>query len=158
VLTAFFKLFYEKETHVVAHPLTESGASPKEIGDIDLKFKDGRAYAVEVKAKAFSETEVNHACEKAFRAGIHRVIFAFGPEAEKGRWHEGALVNLWAEKGVELTFFSIEGALAVAMAASDACIRVRMAEEIALVLNEINAADGVKAMFRKMFSRENERE
>ena len=158
VLTAFFKLFYEKGTRVVAHPLTESGASPKEVGDIDLEFKDGRAYAVEVKAKAFSEIEVNHACEKAYRAGIHRVIFAFGPDAEKGRWHEGALVNLWSEKGVELTFLSIEGALAVAMAASDACIRVRMAEEIALALNEINASDGVKSMFRTMFSREQTRE
>ena len=124
-------------SHVVAHPLTESGASHREIGDIDLKFKDGRAYAVEVKAKAFSETEVNHACEKAYRSGIHRVIFAFGPDAEKGRWHEGALMNLWAEKGVELTFLSIEGALAVAMAASDTCIRIRMAEEIALALKGV---------------------
>lgn len=158
VLAAFFKLFYEKGTHVVAHPLTESGASPKEIGDIDLEFKDGRAYAVEVKAKAFSETEVNHACEKAYKAGINRVIFAFGPGAKKGRWHEGALVNFWAEKGVELTFLSIESVLAVAMAASDARMRVRMAEEIAHVLNEINASDGVKSMFRKMFSQEQARE
>lgn len=34
VITMFFRLFYEKGTHVVVHPLTESGASPKEVGDI----------------------------------------------------------------------------------------------------------------------------
>ena len=44
------------------------------------------------------------------------------------------------------------------MAASDTCIRVRMAEEIALALNEINASDGVKSMFRTMFSMEQTRE
>ena len=59
---------------------------------------------------------------------------------------------------MELTFLSIEGALAVAMAASDTCIRVRMAEEIALALNEINASDGVKSTFRTMFSMEQTRE
>lgn len=154
ILAAFFRQYYGKGTKVVVHPINESGASPKEVGDIDLKFKDGKAYAVEVKDKPYKDIDVNHACEKALKAGVRKVIFAFGPEAEKKRPHDGALINFWKEKGVELTFMSIDASLGVAMAASDASARADFANGIAEALVEMNAPHDVIEQFKRIFRKE----
>ena len=153
-LAAFFRQYYGKETKVVVHPINESGASPKEVGDIDLKFKDGKAYAVEVKDKPYKEIDVNHACEKALKAGVRKVIFAFGPAAAKKRPQDGALTNFWIGKGVELTFMSIDASLGVAMAASDAAARVDFANGIAQALVEMNAPHDVIELFKKTFKKD----
>lgn len=154
ILAAFFSQYYGKDVQVLAHPITESGSSPKEIGDIDLKFKDGRAYAVEVKDKPYGEVDVNHACEKALKAGVRKVIFAFGPAAEKVRPQDGVLSGFWMEKGIDLSFMSIDASLGVAMAASDAAARSRFASGIAQTLLEMNAPHDVVALFRKLFGLE----
>ena len=151
VLAAFFRRFYGKGTEVAVHPLTESGMSSREVGDIDLKLKDGRVFAVEVKDKPYKDIDVNHACEKALKAGVRRVVFAFGPQAEKSRPSDGVLASFWLEKGVELTFLSISSSLAVAMASSDAMLRCEMANAIADALHEMNAPDDVKGRFRDLF-------
>lgn len=153
ILAAFFRRFYGKGTDVKVHPLTESGMSSKEVGDIDLKLKDGRIFAVEVKDKPYREIDVNHACEKALKADVHRVVFAFGTEAERGRPSDGVLTSFWAEKGVELTFLSISSSLAVAMAASDVTLRCEMANAVADALHEMNAPDDVKDRFRNLFQK-----
>ena len=156
VLAAFFRRFYGKGTEVDVHPLTESGASSNEVGDIDLRLKDGQSYAVEVKAKPYTNVDVNHACEKALKAQVKRVIFAYGPDAAKSRPQDGVLKNLWEEKGIELTFMSIDSALGVAMAASDVKIRIEMANEMSKALVEMNATDSVKALFKKLFEEQEE--
>ena len=125
--------------------------SSREVGDIDLKLKDGRVFAVEVKDKPYKDIDVNHACEKALKAGVRRVVFAFGPQAEKSRPSDGVLASFWLEKGVELTFLSISSSLAVAMASSDAMLRCEMANAIADALHEMNAPDDVKGRFRELF-------
>jgi len=152
-LAAFFRQYYGKDTRVVVHPITESGASSKEVGDIDLRFKDGRAYAVEVKDKPYADVDVNHACGKALKASVHKVVFAFGPDAEKKRPHDGALINFWREKGVELTFMSIDASLGVAMAMSDSTARVEFANGIAHALLEMNAPHDVIDLFKKTFGK-----
>ena len=151
-LAAYFRRFYGKDVRVIVHPLTESGSSPKEVGDIDLKFKDGRIYAVEVKDKPYTDVDVNHACEKALSVGVHRVIFAYGAEAEKKRPQDGVLVSAWSEKGVELTFLSIESALSVAMAVSDEMLRQELAQGMAEALGEMNAPGTVVDQFTKIFN------
>lgn len=150
-LAAYFRRYYGKGTRVLVHPLTESGESPKEIGDIDLEFSDGRVYAVEVKDKPYTDVDVGHACEKALSAGVRRVIFAYGHEVGKRRPQDGVLKSIWGEKGVELTFLSIDSVLAVAMAASDAVLRREMASEMAEVLSEMNAPSAVVDVFKNTF-------
>lgn len=154
VLATFFRQYYGKGTKVVVHPINESGASPKEVGDIDLKFKDGKSYAVEVKDKPYGDVDVNHACEKALKAGVRKVIFAFGPAAAKNRPQDGALSNYWRDKGVELTFMSIDASLCVAMAASDAAARTDFANGIAQTLVDMNAPHDVIELFKKTFRKE----
>lgn len=151
-LAGYFSVFYSKDTVVKVHPSTESGASSKEIGDIDLEFSDGRVFAVEVKDKVYSTTDVNHACEKAAHASVRRVIFARGSEAEKVRGiPEMALLDKWSKRGVELTFLDISDVLSVAMAVSDGALMKTFAESIYVALATMNAASTTLASYKKHF-------
>ena len=151
VLAAFFRLFYAKGTKVVVHPATESGASSKEVGDIDLEFSDGRRYAVEVKDRPYGGVDVGHACEKAAKRGVGKVVFAIGEAAKRSTVSQGALTDFWAGKGVELTFLKIDESLGVALAILDGDGRRDMANAIYRSLVEMNAPDDVMALFDRCF-------
>ena len=156
VLAAYFREFFAKDTVVKVHPSTESGASSHEVGDIDLLFSGGKKFAVEVKDKVYTDVDVNHACEKALAAGVPKVVFAVGSRAERARVSQGALMDAWAEKGVELTFLKIDDLLGVAMAISDHAKRYSMACRLGVVLDEMNAPMDVKELFARTFKKENE--
>lgn len=146
-----FDYLYGAKPAIKTHPATESGASSNEVGDIDIEFPDGSKIAVEVKDKPYTDVDVNHACEKALAADVAKLIFAVGANAEKSRVHQSALVEVWAERGVELSFLPISGQLGVAMAISDSRARRRMAAKIGSVLDEMNAPQSVKELFAKTF-------
>ena len=97
---------------------------------------------------------MNHACEKALDAGVRKVIFAIGSSAEKVRLHEGALIDVWAEKGVELSFLKISAVLGAATALSCSEDRHRMASDIGSALDEMNAPMEVKELFARTFKKE----
>ena len=153
-LAAAYRLLYTKPMKMRVHPATESGASSKEVGDIDVELPDGLKIAIEVKDKPYKDVDVNHACEKALGASVGKVIFAVGASAEKVRVHEGALIDFWAEKGVELSFLKISGLLGVATAIGSAEDRHRMATDIGSALDEMNAPMEVKELFAKIFKKE----
>lgn len=153
-LAAAYRFLYTKPMKMKVHPATESGASSKEVGDIDVELPDGRKIAVEVKDKPYTDVDVNHACEKAMNAGVRKVIFAVGACAEKTRVQEGALIDVWAERGIELSFLKISGMLGAATAISGADDRHRMASDIGKTLDEMNAPMEVKKLFAMIFKKE----
>ena len=153
-LAAYFRTCCIKVKSAVVHPITESGASPKEVGDIDLTLKDGCPVAVEVKDKPYKDVDVQHACEKALKAGVHHVIFAFGPEAEKKRPQDGVLRNYWKEKGVQLAFLSISSELCMAITLADETKRSAFASDIGKALVEMNAPHDVVELFKRTFKKE----
>lgn len=153
-LVAYFRTCCGKVKSAIVHPITESGASPKEVGDIDLTLKDGCPVAVEVKDKLYRDVDVQHACEKALKAGVHHVIFAFGPEAEKKRPQDGVLRNYWKEKGVELAFLSISSELCMAITLADEAMRCAFANDMGKALVEMNAPHDVVELFKKTFGKE----
>ena len=153
-LAAYFRTCCGKVKSAVVHPITESGASPKEVGDIDLMLKDGCPVAVEVKDKPYKDVDVQHVCEKALKAGVHHVIFAFGPEAEKKRPQDGVLRNYWKEKGVQLAFLSISSELCMAITLSDEAKRCAFANDMGKALVEMNAPHDVIEVFKKTFKKD----
>ena len=154
VLAAFFRQHYAKGTKIKVHPATESGASSKEVGDIDIEFADGRRVAVEVKDKTFTDVDVNHACEKAVAAGVRKVVFAVGSKAEKVKVSKGALTEFWAEKGIDLGFIVISETLGLALSINDHQGRHELANAIGGNLDEMNAPQDVKDLFAKTFKKE----
>ncbi len=136
------------------HSAKESGTSSREVGDIALVLSGGKRYAVEVKDKPFSDIDVQHACERTLSAGVGKLVFALGVMAERSRFHEGALVETWAEKGLELTFLKIQDVLGTALCIVDGDGRRDFANGIYQALAEMNAPDSVMQRFVHTFGEE----
>lgn len=84
VVGAVEKQFYaclKGEYRVEVHKVNESGASSKEVGDIDVYEKDKCFYSIEVKDKAFTVYDVEHAFNKMIAANVKRGSFVYGPRA-----------------------------------------------------------------------------
>lgn len=76
------KLYYSKlsqDSKVIVHKINQSGASSKEIGDIDIYINDEFKYAIEVKDKNFSPFDFDHAFKKMQSAGSSKGQFIYGP-------------------------------------------------------------------------------
>jgi SacI restriction endonuclease len=62
----------------ITHPVNQSGASSREVADIDIK-KNGRIFvAIEVKDKLFSKQDVEHAAFKVSQYGLSSLLFVVG--------------------------------------------------------------------------------
>lgn len=73
---------FSKDFKVIAHKVNQSGASSKEVGDIDI-LKDGNFYyAIEVKDKNFTSYDLEHAFKKIQAAGGSKGQFIYGPNAQ----------------------------------------------------------------------------
>lgn len=84
VVGAVEKQFYsclKGEYRVEVHKVNECGASSKEIGDIDVYEEDKCFYSIEVKDKAFTVYDVEHAFNKMISANVKRGSFVYGPRA-----------------------------------------------------------------------------
>ena len=84
VVGAVEKQFYaclKGEYRVEVHKVNEGGASSKEVGDIDVYENDKCFYSIEVKDKAFTVYDVEHAFNKMIAAHVKRGSFVYGPRA-----------------------------------------------------------------------------
>lgn len=76
------KMYLGIDYSVRPHKVNESGASPKEVGDIDVYDKeDTLIYSIEVKDKTFSKQDVAHAIAKFKNAGLATSMFIYGKNA-----------------------------------------------------------------------------
>ena len=66
---------------VEVHPVNESGASSKEISDLDIYINQELISSNELKDKDFAETDVRHAADKVINAGGNHMLFIMGPQA-----------------------------------------------------------------------------
>lgn len=81
VAGAYYILYPKDSCYISIHPVNESGASSKEISDLDIFFGEKTPIANELKDKIFSETDVCHAVDKAIKAGCNRMLFIKGKHA-----------------------------------------------------------------------------
>lgn len=89
---------------VIAHKVNQSGASSKEVGDIDI-YKDGIfKYAIEVKDKNFTSQDITHAFDKIIKNSGEKGQFIFGPNANHIWSDVRPTLKTYASKGF-FTFF-----------------------------------------------------
>lgn len=90
---------------VLSHPANQSGASSKEIADVDVFEADGKTprHCAEAKDKPFTKADVDHAAGKVAEAGHSGLIFIYGPNAKTSEDMD-ALVKEYETKGFDLTF------------------------------------------------------
>lgn len=152
LLAAYFKILFGADAKIEAHPVNESGASSREVGDIDVEVEPGRRFAVEVKDKPYTRVDVMHACEKTLASGVKKLIFAVGPRGMKARVPEGALMDAWREKGLGLSFVAIEDLLGGFLCVQDEVGMEAMARATYDFLNMMKVSDAVSAEFNKAFN------
>ena len=110
VVAVLEKLTYtnSKENFVVkAHNVNQSGASSKEVGDIDV-FRDKKfEYAIEVKDKDFSSYDLGHAFAKIMENGGEKGIFIYGPNANFNSRKVSEKLSGFSKKGFYTLFANI---------------------------------------------------
>lgn len=106
-LLVLLKGLYDDTFVVKEHPVNQSGASSREVSDIDVYAHDKLIYCVEAKDKPFSAADVEHACRKAADSGATRLCFVFGPRAELVGTTDVAVRTSAASFGIYLTLFSL---------------------------------------------------
>lgn len=93
------QMYLGKDYKVEPHKTNQSGASSKEVGDIDVYDKhDNLVYSIEVKDKNFTENDVKHAIDKFRQADLTTSLFIYG---KKAAFDEEAVFNLLKEIGRE---------------------------------------------------------
>ncbi|ERI11866.1 restriction endonuclease, SacI family [Aneurinibacillus aneurinilyticus] len=95
------------ENRVEVHVVNQSGASSKEVNDIDVYHEDEILYTIEAKDKHYSQQDVEHAVRKTAEAGCDRLTFITGPRAKFDGSHTPLVLSA-SKLGVYLTFTSYE--------------------------------------------------
>lgn len=82
LVAGIYHLRFHRPTDLVeVHPVNQSGASSREISDLDV-YADGKLISSnELKDKDYEETDVRHAADKVLTAGGNRMLFIEGPRA-----------------------------------------------------------------------------
>ena len=70
---------FSKNFKVIVHKVNQSGASSKEVGDIDIFKEDNFYYAIEVKDKHFTPYDLEHAFNKIIANSGSKGQFIYGP-------------------------------------------------------------------------------
>lgn len=79
VVAELEQLHLGKDYKVIPHKVNQSGASSKEVGDIDIFDSEGTLVnAIEVKDKTFSSQDVIHAITKFRQANLPSSMFIYG--------------------------------------------------------------------------------
>ena len=85
VVAGLYHLLYldTPNTVVEVHPVNESGASSKEVSDLDVYQKDRLVISNELKDKSYTEVDVRHAVDKVIEAGGAQMFFIEGIHANQ---------------------------------------------------------------------------
>ena len=82
IVAGIYHLRFNQPTDFVdVHPTNQSGASRKEVSDLDVFVNGKLISANELKDKVYTETDVRHAANKALEAKCDRLLFILGPRA-----------------------------------------------------------------------------
>jgi len=79
IVSQLEQMYLGKDFKVEPHKVNQSGASSKEVGDIDVYNKNKKLiYSIEVKDKDFSKHDVAHAIAKFRQADLSTSLFVYG--------------------------------------------------------------------------------
>ena len=81
MIAGLYHLMYRNnpEVRVEVHPVNQSGASGREVSDLDIYINDTLMSSNELKDKDYAETDLRHAADKVISAGGNRMLFIEGP-------------------------------------------------------------------------------
>lgn len=92
---------------VQVHPSNQSGASSREVSDIDVVCDGKIEYCVEAKDKVFRFEDVQHAASKVAEVGLRGLLFVRGPQGRFEGAEGSAAIGRLRCSNVDVAFFSV---------------------------------------------------
>lgn len=102
----FLSIGFDTAMEINVHPVNQSGASSKEVSDVDVYFEQKLRFTAEVKDKIFTKEDVDHAAHKVKSAGHNAMFFITGPNASTALSLE-QLGDIGISKGVSISMIAI---------------------------------------------------
>ena len=108
VVAAIYRaIFPDENISVEVHPVNESGASSKEISDLDIYTNETILVSNELKDKEYSKNDVCHAADKVIQAGGCKMLFIEGPRGHMSTDFREAVTEEYADKNFMLSIISV---------------------------------------------------
>lgn len=104
IIAGLYHLLYRAQNATVeVHPVNESGASSKEISDLDIYINDSLITSNELKDKEYAESDVRHAADKVLQAGGTRMLFIEGPRGHGSGDFKNQIIQEYSARNFMLT-------------------------------------------------------
>lgn len=127
---------------VVVHKVNESGASSKEVGDIDVFDGENLVNSIEVKDKNFSKEDLEHAIKKFIAAGLTRTMFIYGHSAVFNKTEVYEQAAKYGEKGCYCCLIRIDEFVKLKLLSLSPTISIGdFAQSLLAMARAINAKD-----------------
>lgn len=135
---------------VIAHKVNQSGASSKEIGDIDI-FKDGKFhYAIEVKDKHFTSYDLEHAFKKIIENEGKKGQFVYGPNAKFDNESIALKLESYNSIGFMTLLTDIHSFARYMLFKTDVLNKQEFIDTLIFTSNEINSKEDVKKWIQQL--------
>ena len=110
MVAGVYHLLYRQtpDTIVEVHPVNQSGASGREVSDLDIYIGGNLILSNELKDKNYAETDVRHAADKVISAGGNRMLFIEGPRGESDSHFENIIENEYMHRNFMLRILSYQ--------------------------------------------------
>lgn len=102
------RYIYNPDIVVEVHPVNQSGASGREVSDLDIYLKGKLISSNELKDKGYSEPDVRHAADKVMSAGGSGMLFIEGPRGKKNCDFVLAIQNEYMSRNFMLRVLSYQ--------------------------------------------------
>ncbi|GAB2723226.1 restriction endonuclease, SacI family [Halomonas garicola] len=109
----------KRSLNVITHKVNQSGASSREVSDIDVFENENLVFSAEVKDKEFNFSDVQHAVNKISRTNLDTLIFLKGPNGKLIKDTEESIIHYWLNKGINLHFINVNDFFSSIVAATN---------------------------------------
>ncbi len=129
---------------IKTHKVNQSGASSKEVGDIDVFINKEFSHAIEVKDKKFTPYDLEHAFNKIIRNKGNKGAFIFGPHANFNKKAIVGKIEQFEEQGFFILFTDIRTYIKDTLFKIPSYSKKGFAKNILLTAKEINCKTGTR--------------
>ena len=150
-LESLLHYYIDGEFSVTTHKVNQSGASSKEVGDIDVFDGSSFYYAIEVKDKNFNEYDVAHALNKVLQNKGKKAAFVYGDQVSFDRNAVLEKVREFEEKGLFVILQDISSHIKNILFRLPVCTRAEFIEHLIATSKSVNCKDETFQWMNQLF-------
>ncbi len=137
---------------VITHKVNQSGASSKEVGDIDIYDEEGYYYSIEVKDKNFNEYDVEHAFNKVFQNSGKKAAFIYGLQSQFDEAVVLEKLKDFENKGLFVVLQDISSHIKNILFRVPSCTKQDFIRHLESTADSVNCKEETKQWIEQLFS------